>query len=261
MVKYPRTRHLAGSKLQPGDEDLTQVPISELRGLHLVIEEKIDGSNAGLSFDPKGGLLIQSRGHYLRGGSGERQFDLLKSWGAMHQDELRRVLAERFVMYGEWVYAHHTMYYDALPHYFLEFDVLDRQTMRFLGTPERRALLGRLGFVRSVPVLFEGTMTHRMDLATFVRASLFRTGAWAVRMREAAITVGADPERAVASADPSLLAEGLYIKHEEGGCVMGRYKFIRAGFLQTVVSAGEHWKDRPLIPNGLAGGPESAWAS
>ena len=28
IIKYPRTPHLAGSRLQPGDEDLSQVPFS-----------------------------------------------------------------------------------------------------------------------------------------------------------------------------------------------------------------------------------------
>lgn len=31
MVKYPRTPHLEGSRLQAGDEDLAQVPVAALR--------------------------------------------------------------------------------------------------------------------------------------------------------------------------------------------------------------------------------------
>ena len=49
--KYPRTRHLVGSRLQPGDEDLDAVPMSELEGKHVVVEEKMDGANCGVSFD------------------------------------------------------------------------------------------------------------------------------------------------------------------------------------------------------------------
>jgi hypothetical protein len=33
--------------------------------------------------------------------------------------------------------------------------------------------------------------------------------------------------------------------------VTGRYKFVRAGFLQTVLDSGSHWMDRPLLPNRL----------
>ena len=35
ILKSPRTRHIQGSRLQPGDEDLEAVPFSELRGRHL----------------------------------------------------------------------------------------------------------------------------------------------------------------------------------------------------------------------------------
>ena len=32
IIKYPRTPHLEGSRLQPGDEDLSQVPFSYIKG-------------------------------------------------------------------------------------------------------------------------------------------------------------------------------------------------------------------------------------
>jgi hypothetical protein len=43
--------------------------------------------------------------------------------------------------------------------------------------------------------------------------------------------------------------EGLYIKAEEDGQVVGRYKFVRADFLAAVFAAEGHWLDRPIIPN------------
>lgn len=45
-----------------------------------------------------------------------------------YKDRLYEVLGRRYVMYGEWMYAKHTIYYDLLPHYYMEFDVLDRET-------------------------------------------------------------------------------------------------------------------------------------
>ncbi|MCB9797908.1 MAG: RNA ligase family protein, partial [Alphaproteobacteria bacterium] len=85
LRKYPRTRHVEGSRLQPGDEDLSAAPFSELAGQHLVVEEKIDGANAGLSFDDTGALMLQSRGHYLTGGGREKHFALFKTWASVHQ--------------------------------------------------------------------------------------------------------------------------------------------------------------------------------
>src|SRR3712207_3917143 len=128
LYKYPRTPHLTGSRLQPGDEDLRVVALGDLDGRRLVVEEKLDGANSAVSFGEDGRLLLQSRGHFLDGGPRERHFGLLKAWAGSVQSELWRALGSRFVMYGEWLYAKHTIFYDALPHYFFEFDVLDRLT-------------------------------------------------------------------------------------------------------------------------------------
>ena len=78
ILKYPRTPHLRGSRLQSGDQD-DAVPYERLAGRHIVVEEKLDGANAALSFAGDGQLLLQSRGHYLdseRPGGRERQFNL-----------------------------------------------------------------------------------------------------------------------------------------------------------------------------------------
>ena len=58
--KYPRTQHIEGSRLQPGDEDLDAAPFARIAGRHLVVEEKVDGANCGISFSPSGDLLLQS---------------------------------------------------------------------------------------------------------------------------------------------------------------------------------------------------------
>jgi hypothetical protein len=50
IYKYPRTHHLEGSRLQPGDEDLNSIPFSTIREQYLVVEEKVDGANAAISF-------------------------------------------------------------------------------------------------------------------------------------------------------------------------------------------------------------------
>jgi hypothetical protein len=48
--------------------------------------------------------------------------------------------------------------------------------------------------------------------------------------------------------------EGLYLKKEENGRVIGRYKFVRTEFLQTVADSGDHWMNRPIEPNRLRDG-------
>ncbi|MBL8179761.1 MAG: RNA ligase family protein [Bryobacterales bacterium] len=225
IAKYPRTPHLSGSRIQPGDEDLLPIGRDLLRGLPLVIEEKLDGSNCGVGFDEAGRLLLQSRGHLLTGGPRERQFDLLKRWAHHHAAWLWQRLGSRFLMYGEWLYARHTIAYDALPHFFLEFDCLDKLTGQFLSTGRRRELLLH-GPVVSAPVLAEG---RDLPLDSLLGRST------------------------CSSSEPM---EGLYIKHEHDGCVLGRYKFVRPSFLQRVADSGEHWMDRPIEPNRLRAGVE-----
>jgi len=223
ILKYPRTPHLAGSRLQPGDEDLRVIGIESIEGLSLVFEEKLDGANSGISFDEDGDLILQSRGHVLTGGPRERQFDLFKRWASHHTSALKETLGCRYTMYGEWLYARHTIAYDQLPHYFLEFDLLDRETGNFLSTEMRRTLLAG-GPVVSVPVLGTGTVTALERYLGRSRCS------------------------------STELMEGLYLKHEVNGRVMARSKYVRTDFRQAAAESDPRWMDRPIEPNQLRAG-------
>lgn len=248
LVKYPRTPHLEGSRLQPGDEDLSQVPLDDLRGQYVVVEEKLDGANAGMSVDAEGRLQLQSRGHVLVGGPRERHWNLFKRWAAAHAPRLAELVADRFI-YGEWLYAKHTIFYDRLPHYWMEFDIFDGA--EFWSTARRHELLAGSPIV-SVPVLWQGVVTRPRTLPDLVRESLYKSPAWRERLRAAAEQAGVDPDRAARETDPLDTAEGLYLKVESATAVLARYKWIRASFLTTVVDSGSHWLDRTIIPNQLA---------
>ena len=255
LRKYPRTRHLEGSRVQAGDEDLDCVLFQELAGRYVVVEEKIDGANAALSFSPSGTLLLQSRGHYLTGGARERHFALFKRWAHHHASTFWEVLGEQYILYGEWLYARHTIFYNLLPHYFLEFDVFDRNTGQFLSTTCRRALLHGLP-LRSVPVLREGRFDTSEKLVGEMAVSGFISADHLAGLRESCLSLSIDPERVLNETDPSTLMEGLYIKVEENGIVQERCKFIRPSFLSAVLDSGSHWLSRPIIPNQLAPGAQ-----
>ena len=241
IIKYPRTQHIEGSRLQAGDEDLSQLPFEAFLGRHIVIEEKIDGANSAVSFDGEGNLLLQSRGHYLTGGYREKHYNLFKQWAGVHKDALFRALSSRYVMYGEWMYAKHSIYYDALPHYFMEFDILDRETDRFLDTASRREITKNLP-VCSVPVLGEGIFKKKEEVLKHLGNSRFITENHLENLRLAA--------KILRETDAAMTMEGLYLKIEEMGEVKMRAKFVRASFLQTVEQSGSHWLERPIVPNG-----------
>ena len=248
IIKYPRTPHIQGSRLQPGDEDLRQRPFADIAGKHVVLEEKIDGANTAISFTSDGELRLQSRGHFLTGGARERHYNLLKQWGAVLNDRLYEVLGHRYIMYGEWMYAKHTIYYDLLPHYFMEFDVLDRETGKFLDTPSRHELLKDLP-VCSVPVLASGTFKNMDEILSLLGDSLFISENHIENLREDAGRLSLDADRICRETDASRTMEGIYIKVEENGEVVDRMKYVRASFLQTVEESQSHWLDRPIVPN------------
>ena len=248
IIKYPRTPHIQGSRLQPGDEDLRQRPFADIAGKHVVLEEKIDGANTAISFTSDGELRLQSRGHFLTGGYRERHYNLLKQWGAVHKDRLHAILGYRYVMYGEWMYAKHTIYYDLLPHYFMEFDVLDRETGKFLDTPSRHELLQTLP-ICSVPVLSSGTFRKMDEILSFLGDSHYITENHIEHLREDAQRLGLDADRVCRETDSTRTMEGIYIKVEENGEVVDRMKYVRATFLQTVEESQSHWLDRPIVPN------------
>ena len=252
--RYPRTTHLDGSGLQADDSPDT-VAMSALAGRHVVIEEKMDGANSGIRFDADSlELRLQSRGHYLTGGGRERQFDLFKRWAAAASDKLFDALGTRYQLYGEWVYAKHTIFYDALPHYFLEFDILDLEAGGFLDTPRRAEVLRGLPVV-PVRVLHAGLWPGEAAALALVGPSGFITPDAGEVLDADTAALGWNVDLTRRQTDLSGRMEGLYVKVEEGGEVTERYKFVRRGFLQTAVGEG-HWQDRPIIPNKLAPGTD-----
>lgn len=249
IIKYPRTPHLEGSRLQPGDEDLSQIPFADISGRQIVVEEKCDGANTAVSFDSNGNLLLQSRGRYLSGGWGERHYNLFKQWARTHAQAFYQVLGARYIMYGEWMYAKHTVFYDRLPHYFLEFDILDRETGIFFDTKARRELLRELPVV-SVPVLAAGTFTQREALLAKLGPSRYISADPKASFLASCAKEGLEAQKQ--RFEGSTVMEGLYLKIEEDGQVKRRLKFVRPSFCQQAQAADDHWQSRPIVPNLLA---------
>ena len=254
IYKYPRTRHIEGSRKQSGDEDLKSVAFDEVSGKYLVLEEKVDGANCGISFGDDGKMYLQSRGHFLNGGYGERQFDLFKMWAGCYEERLRRLLGNRYIMYGEWLYAKHTVFYDRLPHYFMEFDIYDRVEGKFFSTRRRRVFLGDDSFIRSVRVLGMGYYENCEEIAEQIGPSLFISEERERNFTEQCRRGGVEPETARRQTDLTGIMEGIYIKVEEGDYVTDRLKYVRASFLNTILDSESHWMNRPIVANRLAEG-------
>lgn len=254
IFKYPRTRHLEGSRQQLGDADLNVVKLEEIKGSYLVLEEKVDGANCGISFGGDGKMYLQSRGHFLNGGYGERQFDLFKVWASSFESSLHALLGDQYVMYGEWLFAKHTVFYDRLPHYFMEFDIFDKRQQRFFSTRKRREFLDNAPFIHSVRVLTQGYFNTVGEIEKWIGQSLFiserQQDSFLAQCRKS----GTDSGLAARQTDLTGIMEGIYIKVEDGDYVTDRQKYVRGSFLNTILDSESHWADRPIIVNCLADG-------
>jgi len=199
----------------------------------LIVEEKIDGTNVGIHFSEDGKVVLQCRGHLITEGM-HPQYDLFKQWAAVKRYVLEERLGTRFILFGEWVYARHSVFYRQLTHYFFEFDVYDKEIEAFLDLERRLELFEGAG-VETVPVVHAGAL-HRSDLEGLVGPSRFNS------LFENPLTKQTDN-----------LMEGLYLRTEANGIVTGRAKFVRPEFVEKIKQS-THWQHQPMVPNQLAEG-------
>ena len=92
------------------------------------------------------------------------------------------------------------------------------------------------------------------DLLAMVGPSLAKTPNWKHDFEATVAREGLDLASCWKQADKSDLAEGLYIKVEEDGQVVARYKWVRSDFVQAILDAQMHHSRQPYVPNLLAAG-------
>ncbi len=236
FTKYPRTPHLFGSRGTDDDRRLDQTEsLAFIADSSLVVEEKLDGTNVGIHFTSAGRMVLQCRGHEITSGM-HAQYDLFKQWTQGKRPALEAMLEDRLLMFGEWLYARHSVHYRRLPHYFFEFDIYDKQKQVFLDLASRVELLGGTG-IPTVPVVRRGPVTTD-ELHLLIGPSAFDS------QFENPLTGRTDD-----------LMEGLYLRTEADGRVTGRAKFVRPEFVEKVKQS-DHWQHKALVPNLLAPGAE-----
>jgi len=232
FTKYPRTPHLFGSKGTDDDKHLGETESMEfIADESLIVEEKIDGTNVGLHFSEDGEMVLQCRGHLITEGM-HTQYDLFKQWAAVKRHALEDRLQQQFIMFGEWVYARHSIYYRELTHYFFEFDIYDKEAEAFLDLEQRMKLLECTG-VETVPVVHLGKV-NRDNLEGLIGPSQF----------------GSQFENPVTNRTDKLM-EGLYLRTEADGVVTGRAKLVRPEFVEKIKQS-THWQHQVMVPNELA---------
>lgn len=221
FFRFPQTPHLAWLGVNPPRDDKVLSPeeTEELLQAEVVIEEKLDGANLGFSVSPEGGIRAQNRGNYLHSPL-PAQFSRLDEWLACHEDRLFDLLGDHLIAFGEWCAARHTLDYDALPDWWLLFDIYDRKEQRFWSTRRRNALAEQLG-VSTVPCLHRG-QTSLAQLQHWITTdnSNFRQGG----------------------------IEGVVVRRENDDWLTDRAKLVHPNFTQAIV---EHWRSRAIDWNRL----------
>lgn len=236
FVKYPRTPHLFGSSGTDDDKRLGAAASQRfLVDPSLIVEEKLDGTNVGLHFSADGELLLQCRGHLITEGM-HPQYDLFKQWATVKRPILEDRLEARFLLFGEWLYARHSVHYRQLPHYFFEFDIYDKEQGVFLSLERRMERLEGLG-VPTVPVIHRGVLEREL-LSSLVGPSRFDS-----------------QFENPATGRTDTLMEGLYFRTEADGLVTGRAKFVRPEFVERLKQS-IHWQQQILVPNTLCDNAE-----
>ena len=236
FTKYPRTPHLFGSRGTDDDKHLgQQESLDFIADSSLVVEEKLDGTNVGIHLTSAGRMVLQCRGHEITTGM-HAQYDLFKQWTMGKRPVLEAMLEDRLILFGEWLFARHSVHYRDLPHYFFEFDIYDKQRKVFLDLATRLEKLEGTG-IQTVPVIHRGPATAD-ELHTMIGPSRFNS------QFQNPLTHRTDN-----------LMEGLYLRTEADGCVTGRAKFVRPEFVESVKQS-EHWQHQALVPNLLAPGAE-----
>jgi RNA ligase-like protein len=236
FVKYPRTPHLFGSRGTDDDKHLGAAESNRfLADESLIVEEKIDGTNVGIHLTSSGQLALQCRGHLITEGM-HPQYDLFKQWAAAKRPLFEDLLGTELILFGEWMYARHSIHYRGLAHYFFEFDIYDKQAGAFLSLERRMKILPDSG-IQTVPVIHRGPLT-RGDLDKLIGPSQFDS------QFENPSTNRTDN-----------LMEGLYLRTESAGVVTARAKIVRGEFVERVKQS-THWQQQALVPNLLAPGAD-----
>jgi ATP-dependent RNA circularization protein (DNA/RNA ligase family) len=221
FFSYPQTPHISWLSKGPIRDDklLSEEEVSSLLNDEVVIEEKIDGANLGISLTDDGTIRFQNRGQYLIPPfSG--QFIRLRSWLSTHEYSIQNYLSPELILFGEWCAAKHSIPYDNLPDWFIVFDVYDRSQQKFFSTKRRNSLAERLGF----PVIRKVTQckTSLEELKTLLQTerSYYYNGS----------------------------VEGFVIRRESEDWLLNKAKLVRPDFIQNI---NNHWRKHQIEWNKL----------
>jgi atypical dual specificity phosphatase len=225
IIKFPRTHHifgLEGTGVTRDDLILDEKEIEKYLNCLLVLEEKVDGANLGISINEDYKIVYQNRSHYVTYAT-STQFKGLQKWEQTHSGELFQILEpNRHIIYGEWCYAKHSIHYTDLPNYFIAFDIFDKKENKFVSRKRLVEILKKTT-IPVVPIIDKKTFTSVKE----IKEELIKYLDTKSRYRDGPV-------------------EGIYIRKNKDGFLERRCKIVRPDFIQGIE---EHWMKSGLIRN------------
>ncbi len=149
MSKYNRTYHCSWSEGTTSDDRFLK-DTSNLLNHEIVITEKLDGSNAGVT-----NKAVFARSHAA---PSQNPWDV-KMW-ELH-DVIKWDIPDNMFLFGESMYAIHSISYNNLKSYFYLFNIKENDTFLSWKEVEEWAYLLN---IPTVPILFKGIVKTEEEL-------------------------------------------------------------------------------------------------
>lgn len=154
MSKYNRTYHLPWSPGSTNDDKISD-SVNSLLGKEIVITEKLDGENCGMTND----------GVYARSHAAFTTSMWSREVRQLHSIKVKGQLEDDVFIFGENMEGIHSIEYSALKSYFYMFGVRDNNIwIPWEGVEEYSYLLD----IPTVPVLFKGVINTEKELEELV---------------------------------------------------------------------------------------------
>lgn len=227
--KYPRTFHLPWS---PGatKDDRKLVSVEHFLNVPVVITEKMDGSN----------LCMTNKAVFARSHNGpptHESFNVAKSLHA----QVCHSIPDGVSVFGEYVFAVHSIRYSELPGYFLVFGAREDATGKWWDWDTTEELAAELGFP-TVPVLAKSSQFVAEDGNTYWQGMYETEG----QLREYS-----NLEYLFANGGKweNNISEGYVVRlfGEFTDFQMSVAKYVRANHVQT----DQHWTKKEIEKNKL----------
>ena len=169
IVKYPRTYHLPWSD-NVSDDDRVLNDLSNFVGNEVIVTEKMDGENSTLYNDYIHARSVDGRNHPTR------------NWLKNYWSQIKNEIPENYRICGENLYAKHSIYYDALPSYFMGFSIWTDKNLclSWNETVEWFSLLN----IQSVPVLYDGIFDENIIKKLMDTKDLTKTEGYVLRNKK-----------------------------------------------------------------------------